>query len=76
MSGLVGSIKSESKEFDDIGINSTVEGIKMANYLNGRVATAENEQKQQKDERRQKNSLVSSNIVEDIRQDMKDSRDR
>lgn len=74
MSGLVGTITSISKEFNDIGTNSTVEGIKMANYLNGRIATAEKEKP--KDELRQEDNLETSRLVEDIQQDMEDNRER
>ena len=74
MSGLVGTIISISKGFNDIGTNSTVEGIKMANYLNGRIATAEKEQP--KNELKQEDNLEPRNLVEDIQQDMEDNRER
>ena len=76
MSGLVGSITSASKEFNDIGANSIIEGIKMANFLNGKIATVEKERKQSKNELSQENILETSNLAEDIRQDMEESMDR
>ena len=76
MSGLVGSITSASKEFNDIGANSIIEGIKMANFLNGKIATVEKERKQPQNELSQENILETSNLAEDIRQDMEESMDR
>lgn len=76
MSGLVGSITSASKEFNDIGANSIIEGIKMANFLNGKIATVEKERKQPPNELSQENILETSNLAEDIRQDMEESMDR
>ena len=77
MSGLVGSITSASKEFNDIGTKSTIEGIKIANFLNGKIATAE---KEKIDESLKNNygqeKLATSDLVEGIIQDMEDDKER
>ena len=78
MSGLVGSITRISKEFNDIGTNSTVEGIKMANFIEGKIRNAEiarddiiNEQEQE-----QELNFDTANLVADIEKDMEDDRER
>ncbi len=76
MSGLVGSIASASKEFNEIGTKSTIEGIKMANFIEGKIRNAEKARDDIRDEQNQGVSFNTANLVADIEQDMEDDRER
>lgn len=76
MSGLVGSITSASKEFNDIGTKSTIEGIKMANFIEGKIRNAEIARDEVSNEKNQALNLDTSDLVAGIEQDMEDSRER
>ena len=76
MSGLVGSITSASKEFNDIGTKSTIEGIKMANFIEGKIRNAEIARDEVSNEKDQALNLDTSDLVAGIEQDMEDSRER
>ena len=41
MSGIVGSITAISKEFNDLELPNTIRGIKMANFLYGKIKDAD-----------------------------------
>lgn len=76
MSGLVGSITRISKEFNDIGTNSTVEGIKMANFIEGKIRNAEIARDDIINEQEQGLNFDTANLVADIEKDMEDDRER
>lgn len=76
MSGLVGSIARISKEFNDIGTNSTVEGIKMANFIEGKIRNAEIARDDIINEQEQGLNFDTANLVADIEKDMEDDRER
>ena len=76
MSGLVGSITSTSKEFNDIGTGNTIEGIKMANFIEGKIKNAEKVRDDIRDEQNQGVSFNTANLVADIERDMEDDRER
>lgn len=75
MSGLVGSITNASKKFNDIAINNTIEGMKMANFVDSKTKQAKKDAKATRNQ-----SIVEelnpSSLVENIQKDMEDDRAR
>ncbi len=77
MSGFVGCITSASKEFNDIGTGNTIEGIKIANFIEGKIKNAEIARNEiENNNQKQKLSFDTANLVKNIEQDMEDSRGR
>lgn len=74
MSGMVGSITNASKEFNDIAMNNTIEGMKMANYVYSKTRQAEKDEKEAKKNVDEKDKLDASSLVEGIQKDMEDAR--
>lgn len=74
MSGLVGSIRNESNEFNDIAMNNTIEGIKMANYVYSKTKQAEKDAKEASKNVEKKDKLDANFLVESIQKDMEDAR--
>ena len=69
MSGIVGSITAISREFNDLELNNTIKGIKMANYFEGKIKDAEEKQTTQVQEKPEE-EIDPVKLVSDIQDDM------
>ena len=71
MSGIVGSgsIREASKEFNDLALNNTTNGIKTANYLEWKIKDAELK-KQTTQVQEKPEEIDPVKLVSDIQDDM------
>ena len=70
MSGIVGSIREASKEFNDLALNNTIKGIKTANYLEGKIKDAELEKQTTQVQEKPEEEIDPVKLVLDIQDDM------
>ena len=70
MSGIVGSITAISREFNDLELNNTIKGIKMANYFEGKIKDAELEKQTTQVQGKTTEEIDPVKLVSDIQDDM------
>ena len=70
MSGIVGSITAISREFNDLELNNTIKGIKMANYFEGKIKDAELEKQTTQVQEKPEEEIDPVKLVSDIQDDM------
>ena len=72
MSGIVGSgsIREASKEFNDLALNNTTNGIKTANYLERKIKDAELEKQTTQVQEKPEEEIDPVKLVSDIQDDM------
>ncbi len=70
MSGIVGSITAISREFNDLKLNNTIKGIKMANYFEGKIKDAELEKQTTQVQEKTTEEIDPVKLVSDIQDDM------
>lgn len=72
MSGIVGSVREASKEFNDLDTNNTIKGIRTANNLERKIKDTELELKKQATQVQEKpaEEIDPAKLVEDIKDDM------
>lgn len=76
MSGIIGSITKASKEINNLSTGDTIKGIKLASSIEKKIKTAIYEKRQQKNNMQKETSLDEKTILEGIKQDMKNSKER
>ena len=70
MSGIVGSVREASKEFNDLDTNNTIKGIITANNLERKIKDAELKKQATQVQEKPAEEIDPAKLVEDIKEDM------
>lgn len=70
MSGIVGSVREASKEFNDLDTNNTIKGIRTANNLERKIKDAELKKQATQVQEKPAEEIDPAKLVEDIKEDM------
>ena len=76
MSGIIGSLTKASKEINNLNTDDTIKGIRLASSIEKKIKTAIYEKRQQRNNMQKETSLDEKTILEGIKQDMENSKER